>query len=388
MDSTFLSHERTNIEHLAADLLMIRNQENIIEIINSLPYLTAILNENREIICCNESALKTSDNATLEQILGKRPGDALNCIHAKDEAGGCGTSRSCGLCGATSSIIKAQMQGVKSEDECRITTKGEGGDTVSLDFRITSTPVILGGKKFLLFSAMDISHEKRRRLLEHIFLHDMKNKAGSLIGFIDLLKTEKDTETINEYISLIGIFSQELVKEIDSQRMIMNAENNDLLLHIAPVDTLEILTRTAGQINLHPVAINKSIRIDKEAVSLIIHTDPSLLGRVLTNMLKNAYEASSIGDEILAGCKEHNSSVIFWIKNTSVIPEEIRLQIFQRSFSTKGPGRGIGTYSMKLLGEKYLGGRVSFETSENSGTIFTFELPLHRDFNTVTNETL
>ena len=45
-------------------------------------------------------------------------------------------------------------------------------------------------------------------------------------------------------------------------------------------------------------------------------------------------------------------------------------------FSTKSStGRGLGTYSMKLLGERYLGGAVSFSSSAEHGTVFTFELP-------------
>ena len=52
------------------------------------------------------------------------------------------------------------------------------------------------------------------------------------------------------------------------------------------------------------------------------------------------------------------------------------MKIFQRSFSTKGEGRGLGTYSMKLLTERYLGGRVSFTTSADEGTIFKVALPI------------
>lgn len=57
------------------------------------------------------------------------------------------------------------------------------------------------------------------------------------------------------------------------------------------------------------------------------------------------------------------------------MPDEVKLQIFQRSFSTKGRGRGIGTYSIKLFTEKYLEGKVSFTSKEGEGTVFTVELP-------------
>jgi sensor histidine kinase regulating citrate/malate metabolism len=57
------------------------------------------------------------------------------------------------------------------------------------------------------------------------------------------------------------------------------------------------------------------------------------------------------------------------------MPEEVKLQVFKRSFSTKGKGRGLGTYSIKLLTEKFLKGKVYFISEENFGTEFTIEIP-------------
>jgi len=63
--------------------------------------------------------------------------------------------------------------------------------------------------------------------------------------------------------------------------------------------------------------------------------------------------------------------------NGGEIPQEIAARIFQRNFSTKEQaGRGIGTFSMKLFGEKILGGQVSFTTSKKEGTIFRFACPI------------
>ena len=68
--------------------------------------------------------------------------------------------------------------------------------------------------------------------------------------------------------------------------------------------------------------------------------------------------------------------VLFSVHNEQVMPEDVQIQIFQRSFTTKGqPGRGVGTYSMKLFGERYLGGRVSFVSRTPDGTTFTLVLP-------------
>jgi signal transduction histidine kinase len=55
--------------------------------------------------------------------------------------------------------------------------------------------------------------------------------------------------------------------------------------------------------------------------------------------------------------------------------ESVQRQVFQRSFTTKELGRGLGTYSMKLLSERYLNGNVSFTTSPKQGTTFTARYP-------------
>jgi hypothetical protein len=48
---------------------------------------------------------------------------------------------------------------------------------------------------------------------------------------------------------------------------------------------------------------------------------------------------------------------------------QLQVQVFQRSFSKKGAGRGLGTYGMA---ECYLGGIVSFQSVPTTA-------PVHRD---------
>jgi len=64
---------------------------------------------------------------------------------------------------------------------------------------------------------------------------------------------------------------------------------------------------------------------------------------------------------------------ILWCRG---LDPRVALRVFQRSFSTKaGQGRGLGTFSMKLFGENYLGGRVSFTSLQEAGTTFSLERP-------------
>jgi sensor histidine kinase regulating citrate/malate metabolism len=62
------------------------------------------------------------------------------------------------------------------------------------------------------------------------------------------------------------------------------------------------------------------------------------------------------------------------VHNMSFMSPEVKLQVFMRSFSTKGMQRGLGTYSMKIFGEQYLGGKVNFTSDPQNGTTFFIDL--------------
>jgi sensor histidine kinase regulating citrate/malate metabolism len=84
------------------------------------------------------------------------------------------------------------------------------------------------------------------------------------------------------------------------------------------------------------------------------------------------------GDTVTMGCKGLSGRVEFYVHNPANMPRSVQLQIFRRSFSTKGTGRGLGTYSIKLLSERYLRGVVGFESAPEAGTTFHASYPLTR----------
>jgi sensor histidine kinase regulating citrate/malate metabolism len=95
----------------------------------------------------------------------------------------------------------------------------------------------------------------------------------------------------------------------------------------------------------------------------------------LTNLIKNAIEASISGDTVRIEIAREKEEFMIRVANPAAIPLDQQLQMFQRSFSTKGSGRGIGTYSIKLLTEKFLKGKVSFSSSLEAGTCFEIRIP-------------
>lgn len=375
MNSKHAPGEKASEEKLFESYRQIYNLENVKEIINALPYIAAILNAERQIVYVNNNLLELMNITSIEDILGARPGDTINCIHAKEEDGGCGTSESCKYCGAVNTIIKSQNTNQPAKDECRIESR-VNGEMTNLDLLVTATPFKINDEQYTIITLNDISSEKRKNALEKIFFHDVVNTAGTLNSIIELMKDIKDEKELKRFISLADNTSKELIEEIISQRELIAAENNELQLKRSCVLSIDLIRDVVVKILYNQIAIDRSVIIDKESVEITFTTDIQLLRRVLTNMLKNALEATPKHGKVKIGCYNDDKYITIWVSNPTYIPKDIQLQLFLRSFSTKGKNRGLGTYSMKLLTEKYLSGRISFTSDEKEGTKFFIKLPL------------
>jgi len=90
-------------------------------------------------------------------------------------------------------------------------------------------------------------------------------------------------------------------------------------------------------------------------------------------MVKNGLEADQ--GPVVLNARSLDGGVVFEVRNQGLVPIEHRDRIFRRAYSTKGVGRGLGCYSMKLFGEGILGGRVWFTSEPGEGTTFRIWLP-------------
>lgn len=373
-DSFFASPQRANHDSITNDNFNLANEEYISMIINALPEIAAILNTDRQIIFSNDALLNFLGIIDKKGLLGMRPGEAVNCINSSLMEAGCGTSEHCRYCGAVNAILESQQTNSKISKECRITTLINQKHEF-LDLRVTSTPFNFKNKTYSILSIDDISDLKRRTMLERIFFHDVINIAGGLRGFAELLKELPDPKEMKHYINVVDRLSNELLEEILSQRALANAENGDLEPNYSNVSSLEIIKDASNYLSAHSVAVKKNIVIKADSCNYTLKTDEVLLKRVIINLLKNALEASEFEETVTLDCYEDEKRITFTVHNSLFMPRKVQLQVFQRSFSTKGNNRGLGTYSIKLLTERYLKGEVGFSTSEEEGTVFYVKLP-------------
>lgn len=342
------------------------------ELLDALPNMVMALNRKRQVVFASKAFVEFLGLTDLGELLGRRPGEVLGCVNATAHAGGCGSSRYCRNCSVVATILSA-FEGSETKSSCNLLLR-KNSSVEGLDLLVSATPLDTSDHHFVIFSIVDITHESRRRMMERIFFHDVLNLAGGIRGLSEMLESMAP-DTLKGEFEILRSATDSLVDEVMSQRDISDAESNELNLTVNRVDSLEILRKLRGIYTNSPAARGRIIVIDTSSVSIQIVTDERLVHRVLGNMLKNALEALPLGAEATISCAEIDDTVVISVHNTGYIPQEVQDNIFRRRFSTKGTERGIGTYSMLLIAERYLKGSVFFSSTENDGTTFYLKIP-------------
>lgn len=339
-----------------------------------------ILNKERQIVFSNKGLAELIGVTDQTALHGLRPGEALTCIHAAQSPGGCGTTDFCAECGAIGAILASQT-GREEVRESKLLRKGSGE---ALDLLVKASPLEIKGEQFTVLALTDISDQKRRRSLERIFFHDILNTASSLRLASRLLESH-GASRLDKVRKMISEATTMLWDELNCQRDLVAAENNELSVNPSPIDSEPLLHELLELYQEYAIGKGCHLQIASQSEDVSFLSDRTLLSRILGNMIKNAIEASEPGDITTIGCRKAAGKVEFQAHNPTFMPREVQLQLFKRSFSTKGNGRGLGTYSMKLLSERYLQGAVSFSTSETEGTTFAVCYPLELPADKVSN---
>jgi K+-sensing histidine kinase KdpD len=373
-ETNFLPSPRSGKEVVLAQTQRLSQAPLLDEIFSKIPLMFQILNNDRQVVYMNTLLKNELEEKGIEYGYGYRPGEILQCQNAFTQSGGCGTSSNCQYCGIVNCVIEAkEKDGFVSKEASFISQKND--KTEMINYLVSSKPFIWQNEKYIILTFDNISDKKRKEQLERTFFHDLLNKVSSVAGLSELMGMDPSTES-NEFVEMIKRGIYDLADEIKFQRNISMAERDELVLNIAELSTTELLKNQQENFKPYESTFNKQVLIDKNIKNTLFRSDKVLINRILTNLIKNALEAVNENESVTVGSKNENGNVIFWVKNNLVLSDEIKAKIFNRSFSTKGAGRGIGTYSVKLFTEKYLDGKAYFTSNEGEGTIFFVEFPL------------
>lgn len=263
----------------------------------------------------------------------------------------------------------------------------ERADGKNIPIQKTVSKIMINGKLHLVENFIDITEQKKlfqlREDVDRIMRHDLKSPLNGIIGLPDVILMEDEglTESQREILEYIQTSGYKLLNMINLSLDLYKMETGSYDYIAAPADIFAIVRSVIK--DLSELLNWKKIKIrfvldGKEGdsqCSLITHCEEFLTYSLLSNLLKNAVEASPKDGDITLEAVLKDESTVLLIHNHGAVPENIAATFFDKYITQgKSGGTGLGTYSAKLIVET-MGGNISMTSSEEDGTTITIELP-------------
>lgn len=207
--------------------------------------------------------------------------------------------------------------------------------------------------------------------------HDLRQPVHALGMFVGALRArsmDKDARRLVEHIdhsiaAMDGLFTSLL----DISRL----DAGIIQMHRRPSPIAPLLARICGDYAEEATA--KGIHLAHVPCSLWVDTDPTLLERILRNLVSNAVHYTDDG-RVLVGCRRRGDRLQVEIRDTGRgIPEQEQEKIFQEFYQLgnperdRGKGLGLGLAIVKRL-TGMLQIPLTLRSSPAKGTTFTVSL--------------
>ncbi len=215
--------------------------------------------------------------------------------------------------------------------------------------------------------------------------HEIRTPLNSIIGFTQLLQQEVNTETGNEFLSVIEKSGNHLLSLINDIIDVSKIEADQLKIEYKEFN-LNDLIRDVYMVFKSDSRLMQNPNIEfgfqpglPDNVSYIV-TDEVRLRQILNNLIANAIKFTSKGF-VKFGYDIRKEKLNFYVKDTGIgMSESKKEHIFDRFYQIddtnkrKYQGTGLGLAISKGLIE-LLGGSISVETELDKGTSFLFDIP-------------
>jgi len=227
-------------------------------------------------------------------------------------------------------------------------------------------------------------NERLRSEVEQISRHDLKNPLMVIMNIPGvLLRKPGITADETKWLKMILGAARRMLEMINMSLDMFKMEKGTYNLRPEPVDALAVARQIADA--MAKITSDSSLSFNfavegqpvEAAIGFLVSVEEPLLYTLLSNLIRNAVEASPAGGRVSISFSAGAFGVIA-VHNAGVIPASIRGRFFQK-FATAGKkgGTGLGAYSAQLIA-RTLGGAIDFQSSEEEGTTIVVSLPLAR----------
>ncbi len=211
--------------------------------------------------------------------------------------------------------------------------------------------------------------------------HDLRQPIHALGMFVArLAQLPHDRET-RHLISNLEASVRAMQDLLDALLDISRLDADAVRVQLQPVPLAPLFEQLRGA--LQPVAADKGLRLRVRSSGLWVQSDPTLLHRILLNLLSNALRYTGNGG-VLIGCRRSRGGGHLWIEvwDTGVgIAPEHQQDIFREFYQignperdrSKGLGLGLNIVDRTV---RLLGHDLQLCSVPGHGTRFRIELPL------------
>ena len=202
----------------------------------------------------------------------------------------------------------------------------------------------LKGRRVRIVAISDIKGELANQEIDswvkliRVLTHEIMNTITPIVSLSEVMLTQAEGGR-NAELEVINRTSKELVRFVENYRKFTHVPTPvPQLFYVKPF--LERMARLAEQ-RMRPGC---TVGIDVSPEDLLVYADEGLIGRVVSNLLKNAVEAVG-GDgsvSVRAYTGDDDKVVVDVTDDGEPIPDDVAAHVFVPFFTTKKDGSGVG----------------------------------------------
>jgi signal transduction histidine kinase/DNA-binding response OmpR family regulator len=274
------------------------------------------------------------------------------------------------------------------------------GDAFSFGFRLEAdgkvvvvnlAPASLGGGELpsLVIVLRDISREAEVERLKNEFIstvsHELRTPMTSIKGFTDLLVSQRVGELSEQqrrFVQIIKNNADRLTALVNDILDISRIETGRIKLQFESLDLIKLINDVADNFRGQMVAKSLDLILDLPPSLPRVRADEDRVTQILENLASNAWKYTPEGGQVTIRANVVDGFVQVDVTDTGYGIEERDLPyIFDRFYRTEKAevqavdGSGLGLSIVKMF-VGLLGGKVWAESEVESGSTFSFTLPL------------
>ena len=202
----------------------------------------------------------------------------------------------------------------------------------------------LKGRRVRIVAISDIKGELANQEIDswvkliRVLTHEIMNTITPIVSLSEVMLTQAEGGRKAE-LEVINRTSKELVRFVENYRKFTHVPTPvPQLFYVKPF--LERMARLAEQ-RMKPGC---TVGVDVSPEDLLVYADEGLIGRVVSNLLKNAVEAVG-GDgsvSVRAYTGDDDKVVVDVTDDGEPIPDDVAAHVFVPFFTTKKDGSGVG----------------------------------------------